>query len=80
VGRVLRLLRKRTERALPLPLGERGRACDASLRDPADRWAIVAFVLSLSPEQRPSMRLADYAGRPLRIGPGGHVLPGPSKR
>jgi mono/diheme cytochrome c family protein len=41
----------------------------------ADRWAIVAYVLSLSPAARPALHLADFAGqRRARIGRDGHVV------
>lgn len=43
-----------------------------------DRWAIVAYVLSMSPAVRPVLHLADFASqRDRRIGPGGLVLPAP---
>jgi mono/diheme cytochrome c family protein len=35
-------------------------ATEVSLPDPRDRWALVAFVLSLSPAERPVLRLADF--------------------
>jgi mono/diheme cytochrome c family protein len=43
-----------------------------------DRWAIVAYVLSLSPATRPVIHLAGFAAaRARRIGPDGLVLPAP---
>ena len=45
-----------------------------------DRWAIVAYVLSLSPPVRPVLHLADFAAeRSRRIGPNGLVLPAPAE-
>jgi hypothetical protein len=43
-----------------------------------DRWAIVAYVLSMSPPSRPVLHLADFAReRARRIGPDGLVLASP---
>ncbi len=45
-----------------------------AIESEADRWAIVAHVLSLSPAERPVLHLADFAKqRASRIGPDGHV-------
>lgn len=42
-----------------------------------ERWALVAYVLSLSPAIRPALNLGDFAAqRETRIGPDGRVLPG----
>ena len=44
----------------------------------ADCWAVVAYVLSLSPASRPALHLQDFAARHAeQIGPNGRVLPGP---
>jgi mono/diheme cytochrome c family protein len=44
----------------------------------ADRWAVVAYVLSLSPSSRPALHLEGFAAqRAERIGPDGHVVAGP---
>jgi cytochrome c oxidase cbb3-type subunit 2 len=41
-----------------------------------DRWALVAYLLALSPAERPVLHLADFAtARATRIGPNGIVLP-----
>lgn len=54
------------------PMGSYAR----EIADEADRWAIVAYVLSLSPPTRPVMHLADFAReRPRRIGFAGLVVP-----
>ena len=43
--------------------------------DERDRWALVAYVLSLSPAIRPALHLADFATqRAKRIGAGGRIL------
>lgn len=48
----------------------------AEIPDERDRWALVAYVLSLSPATRPVLHLADFAAqRASRIGVGGRVLP-----
>ena len=45
-----------------------------AIPDEADRWAMVAYTLSLSPPERPTLRLADFASqRADRIGSGGRV-------
>ena len=42
----------------------------------SDRWALVAYVLSLSPPQRPVLHARDFAAqRARRIGPDGRVIP-----
>jgi mono/diheme cytochrome c family protein len=47
--------------------------------DPTERWALVAYVLALSPPTRPVLHLKDFAReRDRRIGPRGHVRPAPS--
>jgi mono/diheme cytochrome c family protein len=44
----------------------------------ADRWAVVAYVLSLSPASRPVLHLQDFAARRAeQIGPDGHVVAAP---
>ncbi|WP_441291895.1 c-type cytochrome [Sorangium sp. KYC3313] len=44
--------------------------------DMADRWALVAYVLSFSPQTRPVLHLKEFAReRSRRIGRGGHVRP-----
>ena len=49
---------------------------DAAIEKEPDRWAMVAYILSLSPAQRPVLHLADFpAQRGTRIGPDGRVLP-----
>jgi mono/diheme cytochrome c family protein len=40
-----------------------------------DRWALVAYTLSLSPEDRPVLRVKEYRERRARISNEGHVLP-----
>jgi len=41
-----------------------------------DRWALVAYVLLLSPASRPVLHLDDFAAqRTTRIGANGRVLP-----
>jgi len=46
------------------------------LPDETDRWALVAFVLSLSPETRPVLHANELAAqRATRIGRRGHVMP-----
>jgi hypothetical protein len=41
-----------------------------------DRWALVAYVLSLSPSVRPVLHQENFAAeRQQRIGPTGHILP-----
>ena len=48
----------------------------SKIPDQRDRWALVAYVLSLSPSVRPVLHLADFAAeRAERIGPDGRVLP-----
>ncbi|HSN34411.1 MAG TPA: c-type cytochrome, partial [Ideonella sp.] len=47
----------------------------AALPDVGERWALVAWVLSLSPDQRPKLRLADYPAQRGRIDAVGHVAP-----
>ena len=54
---------------------------DSALPDEADRWALVAHILSLSPQERPALRVADFATqRQQRIGPAGRVLPSATPR
>lgn len=49
---------------------------DLAIEKESDRWAMVAYILSLSPTQRPVLKLADFpAQRGNRIGPDGHVMP-----
>ena len=51
------------------------RSYAGAMPDEADRWAIVAYVLSLSPASRPVLHLADFAReRARRIGADGLVL------
>jgi mono/diheme cytochrome c family protein len=51
-------------------------AYDSALPDEADRWALVAHILSLSPVERPALHVVDFAKqREQRIGPVGRVLP-----
>ena len=48
----------------------------SEIADERDRWAIVAYVLSLSPGTRPVIHLGDFASqRTRRIGESGLVLP-----
>jgi mono/diheme cytochrome c family protein len=48
----------------------------SEIADERDRWAMVAYVLSLSPATRPVIHLRDFASqRTRRIGEGGLVLP-----
>jgi mono/diheme cytochrome c family protein len=48
----------------------------SAISNDSDRWAIVAFVLSLSPRERPVLHLGDFAKqRDERIGRDGLVLP-----
>ncbi len=42
---------------------------------PEDRWAMVSWILSLSPKDRPRIDLANFAGERYRIGSAGHVEP-----
>lgn len=47
---------------------------DSALESEAERWALVSYILSLSPAARPVLHLADFAAqRGERIGPDGHV-------
>jgi hypothetical protein len=47
----------------------------SSISDENARWALVAYVLALSPAARPSLKLADFAkSRLTRIGGNGRVL------
>jgi len=53
----------------------------SEIPDEHDRWALVAYVLSLSPASRPVLHLADFAAqRAERIGADGRVLPAPPRR
>ncbi len=48
----------------------------SALPDETDRWALVAYILSLSPQDRPALRLKNFAQeRRTRIGALGRVLP-----
>jgi cytochrome c oxidase cbb3-type subunit 2 len=47
----------------------------ASFDSDADRWALVAFTLSLSPAVRPVLHENEMKDRRSRIGEDGHVLP-----
>ena len=48
-----------------------------TLTEEGERWALVAYVLSLSPPQRPVLHLAEFAKeRAKRIGPDGRVTAG----
>jgi cytochrome c oxidase cbb3-type subunit 2 len=48
----------------------------SKIADERDRWAIVAYVLSMSPPSRPVLHLAEFAHtRASRIGPDGLVAP-----
>jgi len=50
-------------------------AFDDALPDERDRWSLVAYILALSPDSRPSIRLQGFKSeRRTRIGPGGRVL------
>jgi hypothetical protein len=52
-----------------------------AIPDERDRWAMVAYVLSLSPPVRPVLRLSDFAAeRARRIGADGVVTPPPVRR
>ncbi|MCH9651000.1 MAG: cytochrome c [Deltaproteobacteria bacterium] len=54
---------------------------DSALPNEDDRWGLVAYILSLSPQPRPAIRLEDFAKeRRTRIGTGGRVLPKEAKR
>ncbi len=54
---------------------------DSALPEEDDRWGLVAFILSLSPEPRPAIRLQNFAKeRRTRIGQGGRVLPSEAAR
>ncbi|MEM7357274.1 MAG: c-type cytochrome, partial [Acidobacteriota bacterium] len=56
-------------------------AFDSALPDEKVRWGLVAYILSLSPEERPAIRLANFAEeRRTRIGQGGRVLPLEAKK
>jgi len=49
---------------------------DAALPAEADRWALVAYILSLSPRERPALHVAEFATqRQHRIGTTGRILP-----
>jgi mono/diheme cytochrome c family protein len=46
-----------------------------SIAQPQDAWALVSWVQSLSPKQRPRLDLANFARERDRIGSSGHVQP-----
>jgi cytochrome c oxidase cbb3-type subunit 2 len=46
-----------------------------SVAKPDDAWALVAWIRSLSPRERPRLDLAHFAKDRDRIGPSGHVEP-----
>ncbi len=56
-------------------------AFDGALPEEKDRWGLVAYILSLSPEERPAIRLENFAiERRTRIGRGGRVLASEAKK
>jgi mono/diheme cytochrome c family protein len=56
--------------------GSRMPAYASEIPTESDRWALVAYVLSLSPASRPVLHLDDFATqRATRIGANGRVLP-----
>ena len=56
--------------------GSRMTAYASQISDEQDRWALVAYVLSLSPPERPVLHAREFAAqRARRIGANGRVLP-----
>mgnify|MGYP001556357378 CR=1 FL=1 len=56
--------------------GSRMPAYLSQISTDSDRWALVAYILSLSPASRPVLHLEDFAAqRATRIGAHGRVLP-----
>jgi hypothetical protein len=46
-----------------------------SIARPEDAWALVGWIQSLSPKQRPQLNLANFARERDRIASSGHVAP-----